>query len=263
MQINGRLQLDLKLDNKDYKISGNIFMKENISTDVDKEAETIANRIIEKVRQKSLNKSINKSINKSVQYKYESQSATKFSQTEHFKSSEQSNSRQETLKNDYKQPFISEYQTEQRSSCKFNHENQQLDICELITPQKHKIRNTKSQQSIKKDEKDQINKKQSTIQLAESQYIIENTCTSNTKDGKQIIQLIDNAHNLLKKNSQILNRVQLQSPPKSAINTKSSLSIKTSNNSQSHKKKEDIVTQLLGSLRNAKKIKEEYQKRLF
>ncbi|CAD8081111.1 unnamed protein product [Paramecium sonneborni] len=255
MQINGRLQFDLKVDNKDYKISGNIFLKDNISTDVDKEAETIANRIVEKVRQKSLKKSINKS----AQHKYESQSATKFSQTEHFKSNEQNNSRQETLKNDYKKPYISEYQTEYRSSCKFNYDDQQLDICELITPQKHKIRNTQSQQSIKKE---QTNIKQSTIPLAESQYIIENSY-SNTKDGKQIIQLIDNAHNLIKKNSQILNKVQLQSPLKSVINTKTSVSMKTSNNSQSNKKKEDIVTQLLGSLRNAKKIKDEYQKRFF
>ncbi|CAD8067297.1 unnamed protein product [Paramecium primaurelia] len=252
MQINGRLQFDLKLDDKDYKISGDIFMKENISTDVEKEAETIANRIIEKVRQKSLNKSINKS----VQHKYESQSATKFSQTEHFKSIEQSNSRQETLKNDYKQPYLSEYQTEFRSSCKLNNidQQQQIDICELITPQKHKQRNTKSQQCIKKDQP--IHKQSTTIQLAESQYIIENNTNSNTKDGKQIIQLIDNAHNLIRKNSQILNKVQLQSPLQSVINTKYL-------NTQNNKKKEDIVTQLLGSLRNAKKIKDEYQKRFF
>ncbi|CAK73099.1 unnamed protein product (macronuclear) [Paramecium tetraurelia] len=256
MQINGRLQFDLKLDDKDYKISGNIFLKDNLSTDVEKEAETIANRIVEKVRQKSLNKSINKS----VQNKYESQSATKFSQTEHFKSVEQCNSRQETLKNDYKQPYVSEYQSEHRSSLNFNNENQQLDICELITPQKHKIRHTKSQQCIKKDQP--INK-QSTIQLAESQIIIENNSNSKTKNGKHIIQLIDNAHNLIRKNSQILNKVQLQSPLKSSINTKSSLSIKSSINASSNKKKEDIVTQLLGSLRNAKKIKDEYQKRFF
>ncbi|CAK86224.1 unnamed protein product (macronuclear) [Paramecium tetraurelia] len=250
MQINGRLQFDLKLDDKDYKISGNIFMKDNISTDVEKEAETIANRIIEKVRQKSLNKSVNKS----VQHKYESQSATKFSQTEHFKSIEQNNSRQETLKNDYKQPYISEYQTEFRSSCKLNNVEQQLDICELITPQKHKQRNTKSQQCIKKEQPSL--KQSATIQLAESQYFIENSSNCNKKDGKQIIQLIDNAHNLIRKNSQILNKVQLQSPLQSVINTKSL-------NTQNNKKKEDIVTQLLGSLRNAKKIKDEYQKRFF
>ncbi|CAD8173216.1 unnamed protein product [Paramecium octaurelia] len=250
MQINGRLQFDLKLDDKDYKISGNIFMKENLSTDVEKEAETIAKRIIEKVRQKSLNKSTNKS----VQHKYESQSATKFSQTEHFKSIEQSNSRQETLKNDYKQPYISEYQTDFRSSCKLNNVEQQLDIGELITPQKHKQRSTKSQQCIKKEQPS--HKSSATIQLAESQYFIENSSNCNTKDGKQIIQLIDNAHNLIRKNSQILNKVQLQSPLQSVINTKSL-------NTQNNKKKEDIVTQLLGSLRNAKKIKDEYQKRFF
>ncbi|KAM3136836.1 hypothetical protein pb186bvf_011095 [Paramecium bursaria] len=259
MQINGRLQLQVTLESKDYNFRGNINMVQETDS-IDKQAEEIAQRIMQKVKVRSQVRSQARSSNKQstdyLKIQTDLQMPPRPSEAETVKAKQIHIETQPVDMFSPQQIFPMESPQPLQSSA-FQ------KMTEMQTPHK-----SKSQQDLHKH-----TRKHSTIKKqGQPNYFL---IPEQKHDGKQLIKMMqkdfqlfsDDVHTLVKRSAtttSLSQKLKPQSPTRK--DTKSPNRKDTKQNTVFAKppqqfQKSDIVTQLLGSLRNAKKLKDEYTKR--